>query len=190
MDKRALRKHLRARRREHVAALPSATRGLVFSRPPATIADLAPEGSCVAIYQALGDEAPTAGYARWFHENGRRLALPRFASRTAPMEFHAWTNPWVDDEMEPGPFNIPQPRADASVVAPCLAIVPLLGFTDDCQRIGQGAGHYDQWLEKHPDVIPIGLAWDAQLCDTLPLEPHDIPLAAVVTPTRIFRGTI
>jgi 5-formyltetrahydrofolate cyclo-ligase len=32
----------------------------------------------------------------------------------------------------------------------------------------------------------IGLAWDCQLADDLPREPHDRPLLAVVTPTRLY----
>ncbi|HCH95451.1 MAG TPA: 5-formyltetrahydrofolate cyclo-ligase, partial [Erythrobacter sp.] len=32
----------------------------------------------------------------------------------------------------------------------------------------------------------IGLAWDSQMVDDLPSEAHDIPLSAVVTPTRIY----
>jgi 5-formyltetrahydrofolate cyclo-ligase len=30
------------------------------------------------------------------------------------------------------------------------------------------------------------MAWDCQLVDSLPREPHDRPLAAVVTPTRFY----
>ena len=32
----------------------------------------------------------------------------------------------------------------------------------------------------------LGLAWDTQLVDELPIEPHDVPLSAIVTPTRIY----
>jgi 5,10-methenyltetrahydrofolate synthetase len=68
------------------------------------------------------------------------------------------------------------------------SFVPLVGFTADGQRLGQGGGHYDRWLAAHPDTVAIGLAWDMQLADELPTEPHDRPLAAVVTPTRIYEG--
>jgi 5-formyltetrahydrofolate cyclo-ligase len=61
-----------------------------------------------------------------------------------------------------------------------------VGFTASGARLGQGGGHYDRWLAEHPGTLAVGLAWDAQLCDTLPTEPHDAPLAAVVTPTRIY----
>ena len=35
-------------------------------------------------------------------------------------------------------------------------------------------------------ALAIGMAWDCQEVPTLPLEPHDRPLAAIVTPTRLF----
>ena len=63
---------------------------------------------------------------------------------------------------------------------------PLVGFTSQGARLGQGGGHYDRWLADHPDTVAIGLAWDCQLVDALPVEPHDIPLTAIITPTRIY----
>lgn len=184
-DKHTLRARLRAERRAYVAALPSATRALILSRPPAPLLTRIPEGSVVGLYHATPVEAPTAGYARWFHENGRRLALPWFAGRDAPMEFRAWTDPFELSDLEPGPWGALQPLAAAEKTVPDVAFLPLLGFTPNGHRLGQGGGHYDRWLARHPETVPIGLAWDIQQLDSLPLEHHDRRLAAVVTPTRI-----
>ena len=52
--------------------------------------------------------------------------------------------------------------------------------------IGYGAGHYDSWMGAHPPRVAIGLAWDCQLVDELPMEPHDVPIHAVITPTRMY----
>ena len=67
-----------------------------------------------------------------------------------------------------------------------MLFVPLLGFTAKGARIGQGGGHYDRWLADHPETVAIGMAWDAQLCEDLPMEAHDQSLSAVVTPTRLY----
>ncbi|MDE2596322.1 MAG: 5-formyltetrahydrofolate cyclo-ligase [Sphingomonadales bacterium] len=187
-EKKQLRSRLRQIRREHVAALPASTRALVLKRPPAPLVSLIPEGMTVSLYNAIGDEAPTLGWARWLHENGRSLALPWFAGREAPMTFRRWTDPWDDDALEPDPWGARQPDEAAEVVVPDVAVIPLLGFTARGERIGQGGGHYDRWLAEHPGVLRIGLGWDCQLVDSLPLEPHDLPLAAVVTPTRFYEG--
>ena len=186
-DKPSLRADLRARRRAHVAGLPASPRALILLRPPAPVAARVPEGSTVGLYHATAHEAPTLGYARWFYENGRHLALPWFESRTAPMRFRAWTDPFDLADLEPGPWG-PQPSANAAEAEPATVFVPLVGFTADLHRLGQGGGHYDRWLAAHPEVQPIGLAWDMQLIESLPHEAHDHPLAAVVTPTRIYEG--
>lgn len=185
-EKQQLRARLRAARRAHVENLPETIRALILLRPPATVAARVPEGSTVGLYHANPVEAPTAGYARWFFENGRHLALPWFADRTAPMAFRAWGDPFDFTDLEPGPWGALQPRAEAAELVPDVVFVPLIGFTAGGHRLGQGGGHYDRWLADHPATLPIGLAWDAQLCEALPLEPHDRPLAAVVTPTRVF----
>jgi 5-formyltetrahydrofolate cyclo-ligase len=67
-------------------------------------------------------------------------------------------------------------------------VAPVLAFDRKGGRLGQGGGHYDRWLARYPEVTPVGMAWDSQLVDDLPLEPHDRRLRAVVTPTRLFEG--
>lgn len=179
---------MRALRREHVAALPDSTRALLFLRPPGPIAALASERAAVGLYHALASEAPTRSYAKWFYENGRRIALPWFADRAAPMRFRAWRDPYGDEGLEPGRHGHFQPARDEEELAPDIVFVPLLAFTARGERLGQGGGHYDRWLEANPSVLAIGLAWDCQLVDSLPFEPHDRPLRAIVTPTRLYEG--
>ncbi|MCX7282572.1 MAG: 5-formyltetrahydrofolate cyclo-ligase [Novosphingobium sp.] len=185
--KNALRNELRARRNAHVAAIDPRMMALMFKRPPSPVAALVPEGAVVGLYLAGPSEAPAAAYARFFHEAGHKVALPWFESRNAPMVFREWSSPWVDELLEPGPWKgIVQPVADAPAIVPDVLFVPLVGFTDRGERLGQGGGHYDRWLAHPPAARPIGLAWDCQLVEDLPHEAHDRPLLAVVTPTRIY----
>lgn len=186
MTKQTLRTKLRAARRAHVADLDPATRALIFHRPPAPLLDLMPSRATIGLYHASAHEAPAAGYARFFHERGHSLALPRFADRGAEMEFAAFADPWAEEGCEVGPFGLMQPNAEAPAAEPDLLFVPLLGFTAEGARLGQGGGHYDRWLAAHPNVPAVGLAWDVQLVAALPVEAHDRPLLAVVTPTRLY----
>lgn len=186
MTKDDLRKQLRAARREHVAALDPATRALILHRPPAPLLELVPGGAIIGLYHATAHEAPSAGYARFFHERGHQLALPRFAHRGSRMEFAAWRDPWDEDDCEVGPFGLMQPTAVAPELVPDVLFVPLVGFTEEGVRLGQGGGHYDRWLADHPDAVAIGLAWDVQKVPFLPREAHDRKLRAVVTPTRLY----
>ena len=185
-SKAELRKALRKARREHAAAQPDAVRALVFHHPPAPLLAKISNTAVIGLYHANEAEAPAGGYARFFQEQGHTIALPSFASSNAPMEFREHIDPHADSDLEDGPFGIRQPQSDAAIISPDIVFVPLIGFTASLARLGQGGGHYDRWLAAHPGTIAIGLAWDVQLCEALPMEPHDMLLDAVVTPTRMY----
>lgn len=169
-----------------MAALDEATRALLFLRPPSVLLDTIAADAAIGLYAAMPHEVPATGYARFFAERGHTLALPRFAHRAAPMQFARFTDPFGESDLEVGPFGLLQPSGETPEIAPDVLFVPLLGFTAAGERIGQGGGHYDRYLAWHPDVRAIGLAWDAQLVESLPVEEHDMRLHHVVTPTRAF----
>jgi 5-formyltetrahydrofolate cyclo-ligase len=185
-SKSELRKALRKIRREHVATLDVSTSALLFRMPPAPLLELIPEGARIGIYYSVGDEAPATAYAQYFAERGHEIALPRFQSESDPMHFALWSDPFGKSNLVPGSFGLMEPLKDAQEVVPDVLIIPLLGFTERGERLGQGGGHYDRWLADHPDAIAIGMAWDMQLCEKLPVERHDIALDAIVTPTRFY----
>ncbi len=183
--KAQLRGRLRPERIAHAAALPEQVRALIFHRPPRPVLELVPEGAVIGLYHAMPGEAPAGGYARFFAEQGHRLALPWFADRAAAMAFRAFTDPFGEGDLDEGPFGI-QPADECEAITPDVAFVPVVAFTPEGHRLGQGGGHYDRWLEAHPDVMAIGLAWDMQEVPAIPHEPHDRCLSAVVTPTRFI----
>ena len=185
-DKASLRQQLRKLRREHAASLPEAMRGLVFRHPPAPLLELIPEGAVIGLYRAGEGEAPATAYAGFFMERGHAIALPRVTSRNSPMTFHVHTDPFGETDLVDGPMKLRQPAEDAEQLAPQVLLMPLVGFTERGERLGQGGGFYDRWLADHPGTIAIGMAWDCQLVDELPVEDHDQPLHAVVTPTRFY----
>ncbi len=184
--KSELRKALKKARREHVSAQPDAIRALLFHRPPGALLDNIGPDAVIGLYHAGQAEAPAAGYARHFQELEHALALPAFDGEGADMHFRQFSDAFGETDLEQGPFGMMQPAADAARLVPDVLFVPLVGFTAAGIRLGQGGGHYDKWLAAHPGRIAIGLAWDVQLCDTLPHEPHDIALDAIVTPTRLY----
>ena len=187
-SKAELRARLRRLRREHVAALPGQTRALLFLRPPQAVARAIPPGAVIGLYAEGPHEAPAARYAAWFAERGHGIALPWFPTAGGAMHFRAW-DPFSPEPLQAGPHGVRQPADCAIERDPAVVFVPLLGFTAAGARLGQGGGHYDRWLAAHPGVTAIGLAWDCQRLESLPAEPHDRTLAAVITPTRLY-GTV
>ena len=158
----------------------------MFNRPPAALLELVPAGAAIGLYRADPGEAPAGGYSRFFHERGHRIALPRITTLDQPMHFHLHTDPFEESDLEDGPLGLRQPAADAPEITPDVLFMPLVGFTAGGERLGQGGGFYDRWLAAHPATVAIGMAWDMQEVEDLPVEAHDMPLAAIVTPTRIL----
>jgi 5-formyltetrahydrofolate cyclo-ligase len=186
MTKSELRRTLRSARRAHVEALPDHIRALLFHRPPAPLLARIGDEAVIGLYHAGPHEAPAGGYARFFHDAGHTLALPRFAARDSAMGFARHSDPHAQSDLVPGPFGVMQPGPAAEPLVPDVLFVPLIGFTASLARLGQGGGHYDRWLAEQPRPLAVGLAWDVQCCEALPTEPHDAALDAVITPTRFY----
>ncbi len=177
---------MRAARKVAAAALPDAVRGLVFSRPPAAVLERIGADAVIGLYHATGSEAATARYAQFFLEQGHSIALPRLLADDGAMRFAQHTDPLGESDLEAGPHGLMQPARGTEDLVPDIIFVPLLAFDEAGMRLGQGGGYYDRWIAAHPDVVRIGLAWDAQKVDQVPVEPHDMPLHMVVTPTRVY----
>jgi 5-formyltetrahydrofolate cyclo-ligase len=88
-----------------------------------------------------------------------------------------------------GAYDLPEPtegrRLDPSS-PDVVFLVPGLGFDPAGTRLGRGGGHYDRALAEYPAALRIGLACDAQIRSSLPREPWDQPMDAVVTERRVL----
>ncbi len=174
IDKAALRAELRARRRAFAAG------GPMPPAPPALFADALRPGMVVASYVPIGGEADPAAFDRAAIAAGAVLAWPVVVDRASPIAFHS------DEPLHDGPFGLRQPAADTPTVAPAIILTPLVGFDSACNRLGQGAGHYDRAFAALPHALKIGIAWSVQQVDRLPCDPWDVALDAVVTETDLF----
>jgi 5-formyltetrahydrofolate cyclo-ligase len=66
--------------------------------------------------------------------------------------------------------------------------VPGAAFDAAGRRCGYGGGFYDSYLPRTRPGIPwVALAFEAQLVDELPYEPHDLAVGAIVTEARVIR---
>jgi 5-formyltetrahydrofolate cyclo-ligase len=166
-----LRKHLRTSRQSVDKS------GISYPQPIALIAHLS-AARTVGSYVPIGSEAQPFGIENWCRKIDKSLYLPWFEDKTSDMIFRLFDK---SCPLIPGPFNFPQPSGKAPLAVPELLIIPLLGFDRALNRIGQGQGHYDRYLAKHPHIVRIGLAHSCQEVDILPVEPWDIPLHAVLT---------
>ena len=64
-------------------------------------------------------------------------------------------------QLEPGYFGIPEPVCGETVKwEEALMIMPGVAFDRKNHRVGYGGGFYDRYLEKHPQVKRVAIAFD------------------------------
>lgn len=95
-------------------------------------------------------------------------------------EFVAWCSARGIGTIAPSPDPDAVDPIDPESVD--VVVVPGLAFTADGRRLGQGGGWYDRFLARtRSDCSSVGVAFDVQIVDDLPTEPHDVPVDLVVT---------
>ena len=113
-----------------------------------------------------------------------QVLLPVLKGRREP----AWN--WYTDPsgLVSGLWGIPEPIGEplgADALAACSFVwVSALCVTPGGFRLGTGGGWYDRALaHARPDALRATLVGDAELVDEVPLDPWDLPVDVVVTPS-------
>lgn len=95
--------------------------------------------------------------------------------------------------LTPNKLRIPEPPLDIRNLATLseldVVMVPLVAFDRQGQRLGMGGGFYDRTLQnwQQHNFLPVGLAHDCQEVDDLPVADWDVPLPAMITPSKIWQ---
>lgn len=101
-------------------------------------------------------------------------------------------------DLEVGAFGILEPRPELrsrsdrrlDVTEVDLVLVPGVVFDRRGGRMGHGWGYYDRLLARaRPGTHRIAPAFECQLVDEVPMEPHDIRVDVVVTENGVYRGS-
>jgi 5-formyltetrahydrofolate cyclo-ligase len=184
-----IRARLRAVRREIDAAEQAAAADAIAAGI-ATLASWEPARR-VAVYRADGGEIDPAPLARRARDEGKITYAPVLRGevlRFAPFDdATAWVaNRYGIDEPEvSGIGEIGAPELD-------LVIVPAVAVDAAGHRLGMGAGWYDRtfaWLaEAARPATPrlIAIMHDIGVVDEIMSQPWDVPMDAIVTPTRLI----
>lgn len=143
----------------------------------------------VMFYVAKDKEVKTEEMIRESLKMGKRVAVP-----ISKVEERDLIPSLLTDygELVPGTYRILEPREEGHRPVPLenieLIIVPGVAF--DCwgNRLGFGGGFYDNFLGKVPsNVLRLGLAFDLQIVDELPVGERDIPMDGIVTEEKYRR---
>jgi len=195
IDPVALKSALREQARKNRVAQPD--KDAVSQRIVAAFLAL-PEyaaATTVLFYVDAGSEVRTRHSLAGALAGGKRVVVPYCIVATNELElFH------LEDvtELVEGAYKILEPKAElrglpGKRVAPDeldLVMVPGTGFDLRGARMGQGKGYYDRLLTGvRPGTPLIGVAFDCQVFEEIPVAPHDVFMDAVLTETRLIRGT-
>ncbi|MGI9504272.1 MAG: 5-formyltetrahydrofolate cyclo-ligase, partial [Geminicoccaceae bacterium] len=122
-------------------------------------------------------------------ERGAKGALPRTSGPDRPLDFHIWQ---PEDPLIEGRFKVMEPDPASPKAAPNVLLVPLLAFDRYCRRLGHGKGYYDRTLERlrlrDPSVQAIGVAFQAQEVEAVPVDAFDQTLDMVITEKTVYKA--
>ena len=117
----------------------------------------------------------------WQEAAGKTLCYPTI--RQGGLDFIGVAGP---DSVQPGQFGIREPVFDQARVIPPdtfdLVLVPGAAFTANGERLGRGGGFYDRILSTPGfRAFKVGVCFDRQVLESIPVEPHDQKVHRVVT---------
>jgi len=133
----------------------------------------------VGCYMALPHEVQLRTVMETCWEQGKPTAVPAFNTEEGRYEL-AWVRP--EDKLAQGRWNIAEPdaRTRAGLTDLDLLVVPALAYDRQGGRLGYGGGHYDRMLGSWSGYR-IGVAFDFQLFDRVPMGSQDLPVDMVIT---------
>lgn len=185
VDKKALRKDMISKRK-------SLSKSEVDEKSVAILEqlkslNLADDKNNIMLYMDFRNEVATQPFIDYLGNMGKKIYIPRVNKDTNELDIYLISS---KDDLILSDFGILEPNPDNDTCDPKiidLILSPGVAFTEECYRLGYGGGFYDKFLTRtRPDVITAALAFDLQMVEELPLEPHDQQLDYVITESKIY----
>lgn len=149
----------------------------------------------ILLYVSFRSEVDTTRYLLDIIKLGKKLILPVVDSRHKVLKLYEVKD---TSELEPGYMGIPEPGIKESRRCALkdidIVVIPGTGFDLKGNRLGYGGGYYDRLLsyeskqlagvENH--IPTIALAFEEQIGEEIPAEPHDIRVDMIITDERLI----
>ena len=142
----------------------------------------------IFFFASFRTEVDTTEMIKSALSSGKRVLLPKVDKDSHELLLYE-----IRDfgELAPGYMGIPEPTFQGrqmSINDADIVIIPGAGFDVSGNRIGYGGGYYDRLLSGLQKHIPvIAPAYEEQVVDSVPSEPHDIRVQMIVTDRRVIR---
>lgn len=144
------------------------------------------ETNTIYCYVDFRNEVGTADLMEKAWEMGKSVAVPKTDGER--MDFYYIRSL---QETAPGNFGVREPDPRKCRMADGregLLILPGSAFDVKGYRIGYGKGYYDRYLQLHPELLPMAVAFDFQVLEEIPYEAHDRRAQVIVTDKRMIEN--
>jgi len=143
------------------------------------------------VYVDFRSEVETMDLINQLIAAGKTISVPVTLLEESRLKAVRLTNP--DTQLIPGCYDIPEPTPDQIAIATVdpatidTVLIPGSVFDTGGGRLGYGGGYYDRFLtESAPQATRVGVAFELQLVDQVPMEPHDQYMDVLVTEQQIY----
>jgi 5-formyltetrahydrofolate cyclo-ligase len=144
-------------------------------------------GAVVSGFLPIRSEGDIRPMMTLLRDRGARLCVPAILDKQT-IVFRELVR---GAELVAGTFGTFGPGPEAAELDPQIMLVPLSVFDGRGHRIGYGGGYYDRAIgrlhQKGLKPLLIGIAFDCQEVASVPTEPHDIRLDAILTESGYHR---
>jgi 5-formyltetrahydrofolate cyclo-ligase len=185
------KKAARAEAKRRIAALTDEERHERSLEACLRVGEVGPfrRASVVMLYMPLPRELDVTALALRCFQLGKSVCVPRVEweqRRMMAVEIHRWDDRGMRTER-----GVREPIEGAPVAARDIDVVfcPGMAFDLAAHRLGRGGGFYDRFLGQ-PELraTAVGIGFDVQVMEDLPVLEHDAPLHAVVTDRRLIEA--
>ena len=132
------------------------------------------------VYMSYSSEARTDKLIAALQAQGKKVYAPC-------VDGQEMTLIEIGEDFSLSDMGIREPIGEAYEGEMDVAVMPLLAVDEQGNRLGYGGGYYDRYLQKHPEVMTIGYAYDTQVIEEVPSEPWDKKIQIIVTDKRVLR---
>jgi 5-formyltetrahydrofolate cyclo-ligase len=179
MDKKELREHMKNERNSMTVENKAAKDTNIFSK--VIKSEYYKEAKTIMTYISFGSEVDTLSIIKHALENNKIVCVPKIINKSQGMK--AIKIEALGD-LEKNNIGIMEPLSfDNEIISKDidLFLVPGLAFDKEGGRIGYGAAYYDRFLrESKNSSIKMGLAFDLQLIDRVPMTKDDVYMNVVI----------
>ncbi len=143
------------------------------------------KASVIALYHSMKDEVSTQKLISYSLQQGKRVLLPKVVRKKM-----IFVEIGENTIYETSSFSIEEPVSSEEYPHDIdLMIVPGVAFTKDGYRLGYGGGYYDRYL-KGKEILTIGVCFEEQIVDFIPIEEQDIRVNIVQTNYQLYTNDV